>query len=126
LPGDPSGACVDADGQRDVRSGTMGAGTFSEAAEFYAEHGDAQYQVSLHWIPAHTETLAGLIVRATQVTGGNATFEFEQTEASELVDESGTWRYYYTTSFAIPAPGRWQLEATSGEDTGCFTVTFAS
>jgi hypothetical protein len=124
LPGDDSGACIDADGQRDVRSGDMGAGTFTEAAEDYAD--DINDDISLHWIPAHAESLLGLTVRGTQLTGGDATFVAEQTTVSELVDESGQWRYYYNTSFMIPAPGLWRLEATSGDDTGCFTVTFTS
>jgi hypothetical protein len=126
LPGDASGACVAADGQRDVRSGGIGAGTFTEAVDDYADTADGQNLVSLHWIPAHADGLTGLTVRGTQITGGNSTFVSEQSTVSELVDESGQWRYYYITNFEIPSPGLWRLEATSGVDTGCFTVTFAS
>jgi hypothetical protein len=126
LPGDASGACVAADGQRDVRSGGIGAGTFTEAADDYADVADGENLVSLHWIPAHADGLTVLTVRGTQITGGSATFVSEQSTVSELVDESGQWRYYFITNFEIPAPGLWRLEATSGEDTGCFTVTFTS
>jgi hypothetical protein len=125
LPGDPSGACVNGDGQRDVRSGGIGAGTFSEAVTDFADQSDGDGTVSLHWIPAHGEDLTLLTITASQLSGGSATFVTEQTNVSDLVDESGQWRYYFITELTIPATGVWQFQATSGADTGCFTVTFA-
>lgn len=123
LPGDPGGACVNADGQSEIRSGGMAAGSFDEATKSYTSGARG---VDLHWIPAHADDLNRLTVTATQLSGGSGTFVAEQTNVSELVDESGTWRYYYLTDFDIPAPGLWRLEATSGEDAGCFMVTFTS
>jgi hypothetical protein len=123
LPGDPGGACVNTDGESDLRSGGIAAGSFDEATESYAS---GAHDVDLHWIPAHAEDLTGLTVTATQISGGSGSFVVEQDNVSELVDESGTWRYYFLTDFDIPSPGLWRFEATSGEDAGCFTVTFTS
>lgn len=122
LPGDTSGACVDADDQRDVRSGGIAAGAFDEAADSYVAPGGDDV-VSLYWIPAHASELSGLTVRGTQVSGGAASFVHDETTVSELIGDTGEWRYYLT-DISIPAPGTWRLEATSGEDSGCFTVTF--
>jgi hypothetical protein len=122
IPGDVTGACVAADGLRDVRSGGFAAGAFDEATDAYVDPmGDDT--VPLYWIPEHAEDLGRLTVRGTQVTGGNATFVEEQPTVSEIVGDTGTW-HYYLTDFAIPAPGQWRLEASSGADSGCFTVTF--
>jgi len=125
LPGDPSGACVNADGGSELRSGGIGAGSFDEAVESFARM-DGSASVALHWIPAHGEDLDGLTVNATQISGGTASFEYEQTDVSDLVDESGAWRYYYNTEFTIPSAGQWRFEASSGTDAGCFIVTFAN
>jgi len=122
LPGDTSGACVDADEQRDVRSGGIAAGAFNEAAESYVAPGGDDI-VSLYWIPEHADDLSGLTVRGTQVSGGDASFVHDESTVSELIGDTGEWRYYLT-DITIPAPGTWRLEATSGEDTGCFTITF--
>jgi len=120
LPGDTSGACVDADGKRDVRSGGIAAGAFDEASASYDAQGDV---VSLYWIPEHADDLSGLTVRGTQLSGGNGSFVHDETKVSDLVGDSGVW-HYYLTAITVPAPGAWRLEATSGPDSGCFTVTF--
>ena len=101
----------------------MAAGSFDEATESYT---GGAHGVDLHWIPAHADDLTGLTVTATQLSGGSGAFVAEQDNVSELVDESVPGGTTTSPTSTSQPPGLWRLEATSGEDAGCFTVTFSS
>ena len=120
LPGGTDGSCVEVDGQRDVRSGSMAAGNFAEAITAFTQQSTGGgATVRLYWIPQHGDQLPGVTVRGTRLEDGQ-----EFTHGDSTFGEAEQWRYYLT-EITIPSPGTWRLEATSGPDRGCFTVTFA-
>lgn len=118
LRGDRSGACVDTAELRNVRSGGLAAGPFDEVETSYGSKapGKPKRSIRVYWIPQHS-TMPGLEVRISKVGGSSST-----TITEKSVSDTSEWKFY-DTYVPIESAGTWRLEATSGKDRGCFTVT---
>lgn len=119
LPGNPAaGSCVAVGDQRDLRSGTMGAGNFVTARKAFADQAKTKSQpsVPLYLIPSNATGLSTVVVTLRKGgTSRTATFK-EQQYAEDWL--------YFPVRLSIPSAGTWQITATSGSNTGCFSVAF--
>lgn len=112
LPGSTDGACVSVGGGRDVRSGGLAAGPFDDARR--TARGDVS-TVRLYFIPEHSRSMPGVRVTGTNEQNG-ATFRRSQGE----VADADQFRFY---DVQVPATsGTWQIRASAGRDSGCWTV----
>lgn len=118
LSGNRDGACVDTDGLRNARSGGIAAGPFDEVESSFGVKapGKPKRSIRVYWIPEH-RTMPGLTVRVSKVGGASST-----TLSEKSVSDTSEWKFY-DTYVPIESAGTWRLEAESGQDRGCFTVT---
>jgi hypothetical protein len=121
LPGEAGEGCVRVGDNRDVRSGSVGAGPFDEAVRSYRQQrSDGQpATVRLYFIPATGgEELPGL-----SLTVENTRTGAEQTvKVTDTADADG-WTFY-DVQVPVPADGTYEIRAVSGPDSGCFRVRF--
>jgi hypothetical protein len=121
LPGDAaSGACVAVGGRPDVRSGTMAAGNFVTARKAFTDQAKTKSQPSvfLYLIPSAAKGLTKVTVKLRSTADGTSrTTTSDQTQYADDV-------LYFPVNLSIPAKGTWELTATSGGNTGCFSIAF--
>lgn len=119
LPGSTTSKCVTTAGQRDLRSGTMGAGPFDTARADYGTKrpGVSKDSVRLYWIPQNSKSMPGLVLQGRNLDTGR-TISVKETTVGDAED----WRFY-DTNVRLPEPGRWRLTASSGSQRGCFDLT---
>lgn len=119
LPGPTSGACVSTAGERDVRSGAIGAGPFDTARTEYGTKraGFPRDAVRLYWIPKDSASMPGLMLTGRNLDTGRS---FRVTE--KHVGDADAWRFY-DSEVRLADPGRWRLTARSGSQQGCFELT---
>ncbi|WUH97787.1 hypothetical protein OHR68_30365 [Spirillospora sp. NBC_00431] len=102
------------------------AGNFHAARIQFSDQGTNQgdARVKIYWTPLHASskpwTGPRLTVHLTRLSGTRITRTLHQPTVAHGADG----RSFYPTDTPIPAPGRWKLEASTGQDTGCFIVTF--
>jgi hypothetical protein len=121
LPGDPKGGtCVAVGGRTDVRSGTMAAGNFVTARKAFADQVRIKEQpsVPLYLIPSNVKGLKTVTVKLRSTSGGTG-----RTVSSDRQDYADDW-LYFPVDLNIPSRGTWEITATAGTNTGCFSVTF--
>jgi hypothetical protein len=121
LPGDAAnGACVAVGSKPDIRSGTMAAGNFVTARKAFTDQAKTKSQPSifLYLIPSNAKGLTKVTVKLRSTTDGTTrTTTSDQTQYADDV-------FYFPVNVSIPARGTWELTATSGGNTGCFSVVF--
>jgi hypothetical protein len=119
----PAGSCPAVGGGRDVRSGSMAAGPFDTAKKQFATSRSTSPEptkVRLYWIPKSGKAVSGgLVLKVTKVAAGAKTNTVRDGVVSDAAGVS-----FYDSQVPIAGPGTWQIKATSGQDTGCFRVTF--
>lgn len=121
LPGDAAtGSCVNVADQRDVRSGTMGAGNFVTARKQFSDQAKTRSQpsVSLYLIPSDARGLTTVTVKLRNTRDGTT-----RTVSSDERQLAEDWLYFPVT-LSVPSAGSWEITATAGGNTGCFRVSF--
>ena len=117
LPGEASAGCVDVRDLRDVRSGSMAAGSFADARASFAESPEST--LPFYFIPADLVGDPELTIQLEQI-GGTVSKEIKSS-AIETADE---WRFY-PVALSIPEAGKWRITASAGEaNKGCWEVDF--
>lgn len=121
VPGKKSGACAAVGSERDLRAGDFMAGPFDTARAQYghAQPGATKRSVRLYFVPLHAKTMPGLKLTFTHPSSGTTVV----TRQKQVADAE-QWRFYDTTT-VLKQPGRWQVRATAGPDTGCFSFALA-
>lgn len=121
LPGSSSGTACSISGDRNVRSGGIGAGDFVEARRQYKEGGTGAEAatVTLHIIPAHPGAMSGVKVEMTRLRKPVYVFNYSSTTTADVNGVK-----YYTLRLPVNYPGSWRLIVTAGSDRGCFDVAF--
>ena len=95
--------------ERDVRSGSMGAGPFDEARASFSTKSKSSRKVDLYFIPTHAKKLTGVTV-----TAKNADTGAKLTKKSKTIGDADQWKF--------PEAGTWVLRAAAGQDEGCWVV----
>lgn len=126
MPGSVTYRCVHVRNHTDVRSGGIVAGNFALDKRDYAQgatSGHRPTDVKIYWIPLHlVADMPGLVVQATKLSDDRAVARSYR-QANIAANSGGV---FYPSSTPIPSAGAWKLEATIGQDHGCFVVTFAA
>jgi hypothetical protein len=122
LPGSKNASCVRINDQRDVRSGQIAMGNFAGALAAYRESKGAYDAPPLNFYVIPESLSAGKVtVTMTPVTADSTA----RTMTSSQVESAGRWKYF-PVSVTVPAPGTWRFTAVSGQQRGCFQVTFTA
>lgn len=122
LPGSAGSGCVVVGSNRDMRAGTIAVGNFVDARKKFAAEARSKEQpeISLYVIPRTSAKLDRATVSLAPAGGGKAT-----NVTSKAVEQADIYSYF-AVNVPVPGPGAYRLTVTSGSDTGCFTVKFAT
>jgi hypothetical protein len=120
LPGTATQGCVDVKSLRDVRSGGIAVGNFSDARKQFRSLAKTheQPEVAFYVIPRDANAKN---VKVSLTAPGHTTPT--RTVTSANVQQAEEWNYFMLT-VPIPSPGGWQVTAVAGKDRGCFDVKF--
>lgn len=104
--------CVAVGKNRDVRSGSLGAGPFDDLrSSFRPGKGSRVYL-----IPEHTAGVDQASLTATNAATGE-TLSARKAGASDADEFT-----FFDLSVAFPSAGTWTIKGTVGDDTGCWKV----
>jgi hypothetical protein len=120
LAGSTGSGCAVVGGKSDVRAGSLAIGNFVDMRRSYTVQArdKSQPEVSMYVIPQHVKPEAGVSVLLESLQGKG-----RRTVRVSSAQTAGDWRYYQV-NVAVPASGPWRITAVSGNDRGCFEVTF--
>lgn len=121
LPGSSSPSCAAVGSHPDLRSGSLAAGNFVVARKKYRSVvGKTEVpEVGLYLIPQHAGNLHSATVTVDPLGSG-----VTKKVTTRSVQDGDASRYF-SVQIPVTEPGTYRLTVVSGQDHGCFVVTFA-
>jgi hypothetical protein len=121
LPGSSSTSCATVGTHTDLRSGSVAMGNFVLAGKQYRTEARKSGipEVGLYLIPQHAKHLKRATLTLDPRGSGKS-----KTITTRSVEDTDTSRYF-AVQLPVAAPGTYQLSVVSGQDHGCYVVTFS-